>query len=195
MTLLQALPINKTKLRVLFEIYAEGEDYLRNIEKKTKINPSLVHRILKSLKEARIINKKAKGKENYYELTKEGKEQFSSLLESFHLESVAQRTKEIQIFLKLLFNNKEVLFSCQNIYLFGSFVQGYVTKESDIDVMFITNEKKKVMAWCREASLVIGREVNPLIYTKKKFTSDLSKQEPLLSSIVYQIKNRAIIKS
>lgn len=194
MTLLQALPINKTKLQVLFEIYAEGEDYLRNIEKKTKINPSLVHRILRSLTTARIITKKAKGKEKYYELTTEGEDQFSSLLESFHLESVAQRTKEIQTFLKLLLNHKEVLFSCQKIYLFGSFVQGYVTKESDIDVLAITNERKKIMAWCREASLVIGREINPLIYTPTKFTSDLSEKEPLLSSIVNKIKNRVIIK-
>ena len=46
MNILKLLPLNKGSLDVLFEIYAEGEDYLRSISKKLKMNPSLVFNIL-----------------------------------------------------------------------------------------------------------------------------------------------------
>lgn len=194
MTLLEALPLNETKLRILLEIYAEGEDYLRNIEKKTKINPSLLHRILKNLNEAGIINKKKKGKENYYRLTSEGKIVFANFLELFHLEKAIGRTQEIKAFFKLLINNKDIMAVCRNIYLFGSFVSGNITKNSDIDVIFVTKEKKKVMGWCHEAHLAIGREVNPLVYTPDKFKSDVRQKETTLSSIINNVKNRVIIE-
>ncbi len=194
MTLIQALPIGKNKLKVLFEIYAEGEDYLRNVEKKTGINPSLIHRILKSLKEAEVISKKFRGKEAYYSFTKEGKCQFADFLELFHLEMAAERAKEIKTFLNLLLSSKRVVPLCKKIYLFGSFAFGEVKEGSDIDVLFVTNNRKEIMAWCQETSLVLGRDISPLIYTTSKFRSDLKKKEPLLNSIVNNIRNRVIIK-
>lgn len=192
MTLIKALPLSETKLRVMFEIYAEGENYLRNIEKQTKINPSLIHRTLKKLNEAGIINRKIKGKEAYYYFTKEGKDQFIKFLELYHLEGTAERAKEIRTFLKLLINNKGILAACQKIYLFGSFALGDIKESSDIDVLFVTNKKKKITAWCHETSLVIGRDISPLIYTPSKFKSE--KKEPLLDSIINNVKNRVIIK-
>ncbi|MBI2140366.1 nucleotidyltransferase domain-containing protein [Candidatus Woesearchaeota archaeon] len=194
MTLIKSLPLGENKLKVMFEIYAEGEDYLRNIEKKTGINPSLAHRILKSLKEAGVISKKVKGKEAYYAFTKEGKGQFTHLLESFHLEMAAERSKDIKTFLKLLLNSRGIVSLCQKVYLFGSFAFGEVKEGSDIDVLFVTNNRKEILAWCRETSLALGRDISPLIYTPAKFRSELKKKEPLLDSIINTIRYRAVIK-
>lgn len=62
MNLLSLLPLSRNTLEILLEIYAAKEDYLRNLEKKTQINPSLLHRTLKKLLAARVIilEKKAK---------------------------------------------------------------------------------------------------------------------------------------
>ena len=45
MNFLKILPLSKRRLDVLFEIYARGEDYLRNISKNLKMNPSLTFNI------------------------------------------------------------------------------------------------------------------------------------------------------
>ena len=69
MNLLSLLPLGKNTLEVMLEIYSAKEDYLRNIEKKTKINPSLLHRILKKMLAAKAILLERKGKEVYYTLS------------------------------------------------------------------------------------------------------------------------------
>ncbi|MBU0460509.1 MAG: nucleotidyltransferase domain-containing protein [Nanoarchaeota archaeon] len=191
MNLLKILPLNETKLKILLEIYSAGEDYLRSIEKKTGINPSLLHRVLKQLEKSGVVSKEKKGKENYYSLSKE--KFLINLIEKYHLD-VAKKSKEVEILLKLLLNNKNILSKCKNVYLFGSFVAGGVTKNSDLDILFLSNSRKEIIKWCREASLIVGREINPLIYTSDKFKSELRKKEPLLTSIVSKIKNRVIVK-
>ena len=35
---------------------------------------------------------------------------------------------------------------------------------SDIDLLFVTKHKDKIIKWCREASIILQREINPLIY-------------------------------
>ena len=94
----------------------------------------------------------------------------------------------------LLINNEELMKSSSKIYLFGSYVLGNYTKESDIDILFVNEDRNLVGKSCREISVVIGIDLNPLIYTKKKFGLELKNKEPLLSSVVNNIKNRVIIK-
>ena len=88
MNILKSLPINETKLKILFEIYAEKEDYLRNIEKKTKINPSLLSRNLRKLEEAKILHKTKKANGLFYTLTKESAAFLIPFLENYHLEKI-----------------------------------------------------------------------------------------------------------
>jgi len=64
----------------------------------------------------------------------------------------------------------------------------------NIDILFVNNDRKLVGKACREISLIIGKNLSPLIYTRKKFRSELSKREPLLSSIVGNVRNRVVVK-
>ncbi len=66
--------------------------------------------------------------------------------------------------------------------------------KSDIDILFVSEDRKLVGRACREISVVAGKDLNPLIYTWKKFKSDLSEQEPLLSSVVNKVRNRVVVK-
>jgi len=195
MNFLKTLPLSKGRLDVLFEIYAEGEDYLRNISKKLKMNPSLAFNILNKLYDAKFLTKRKLGKEVQYSLNKSRDfDILVKLLEEYNFERILERSKILKTTINLLVNNKELIKSSDKIYLFGSYVSGSPTKKSDIDMLFVNENRKLVGKTCREISVITGIDINPLIYTKKKFKADLSNKEPLLSSIVNNIKNRAVIK-
>ena len=97
-------------------------------------------------------------------------------------------------FLSILYLKKDLLTKINSIILFGSVARGDFDKKSDVDILFINKNKKLVGKSCREISLIAGKELNPLIYTREKFNSDLGKNEPLLDSIVNNLKNRVVVK-
>jgi predicted nucleotidyltransferase/DNA-binding transcriptional ArsR family regulator len=195
MNFLKILPLSRRRLDVLFEIYAEGEDYLRNISKKLKMNPSLAFNILNKLYNTKFLVKRKIGKEVLYSLDKNRDYKILiKLLEEYRIEKVVERAKVLQTIINFLISNKELIDSSYKIYLFGSYVSGNYTEKSDIDILFVNENRKLIVKTCREISSLVGKNLNPLIYTRKKFKSELQKKEPLLDSIVNKIKNRAIIK-
>ena len=195
MNFLKILPLSKARLDVLFEIYVENEDYLRNISQKLKMNPSLTFNVLNKLHESNFVIKQKIGKEVQYSLSKNRDyDLLTRLLEEYHLEKVIAKSKPLKVMINLLMSNIELIKSSEHIYLFGSYVLGNYTAESDIDILFVNKDRTVVGKTCREISIVIGKNLNPLVYTKAGFRSDLSKQEPLLSSIIKNKKNRVIIR-
>ncbi len=196
MNLLKVLPLSRQRLEVLFEIYSEKEDYLRNISKRLKMNPSLTFNILKKLYQAQLLDKRQVGKEIQYSLQRNRDYSLAvQLLEEFYLEKAMESSKSVNTAITLLVNNKDVMDTCIKIYLFGSSVTGGDTEKSDIDLLFVTEEKTLVNKVCREITILVSREINPLIYSKEKFQQELKNKEALLSSIINNVKNRAIIKS
>ncbi|MBS3121239.1 nucleotidyltransferase domain-containing protein [Candidatus Woesearchaeota archaeon] len=193
MNITGGLPFTQNKLEVLLEIYAEGEDYLRNLEKKTSINPSLLHRILRAFVQAQMLKVQQKGKEVYYSFSEGDTPFFTCFLERYYRDKIVYAQEPLRVIIKLLESNKDLSSFCERVYLFGSFVSGGVRKESDIDMLFVSRQRVKIIQWCREASVLTGRTINPLIYTPKQFDRDLQQREALLSSIVQKIKNRVIL--
>jgi len=195
MNFLNILPLSERRLDVLFEIYSEKENYLRKLSRKLKMNPSLTFKILKKLYQANFILRREVGKEIQYSLNNNRDYNILiKLLEEYYFEKAINKSRALKTAINLLINNKELMNSSYKIYLFGSYVLGNNNKESDIDILFVNEKRKLVGKTCREISMIVGKNINPLIYTKKKFKSDLVKQEPLLNSIVNNIKNRMIIK-
>lgn len=194
MNFLHLLPLSKGKMEVLLEIYA-GQDYLRSISKKLHMNPSYTFILLHQLHDAKVIVQKKRGKEVEYFLNQNRDYSLLvQLLEEYHLEKIIEKSKILKVLINLIINNKELMNSCHNIYLFGSYVSGDYTEESDIDILGVTENRKLVGKTCREISIIVGKELSPLIYTPKKFKSDLAASEPLLSSIVNNVKNRVVVK-
>jgi len=195
MNLLKILPLTKGRLDILLEIYLKKEDYLRNLSKKLKINPSQTFHILNRLYDTKFITKRRIGKEVLYSLNKNRDYKILiKILEEYHLEKTVERSKNLRTVFNLLMNNRELIDSSEKILVFGSYVSGSPTKKSDVDILFINKNKKLVGKSCREISLIAGKELNPLIYTREKFNSDLGKNEPLLDSIVNNLKNRVVVK-
>jgi len=195
MNFLKILPLSERRLDVLFEIYVNGEDYLRSISKKLKMNPSLTFNILKKLYVSKFIVKRKQGKEILYSLNKNRDYEFLvKFLEEYYLEKVIEKSKTLNSVVNLLINNKEVMNSSYKIYLFGSYILGDRKKESDIDILFVNEDQKLISKTCREISVIVEKDLNPLIYTKKKFKEELIKKEVLLDSVVKNVRNRVILK-
>ena len=77
---------------------------------------------------------------------------------------------------------KTVQYAC----VFGSFVTGTTHKGSDIDVLVLENredERAEVLAAFSALSKVIGREINPEIYSVEEFNANVAKGNSLSLSI------------
>jgi len=81
-----------------------------------------------------------------------------------------------------------------SIVLFGSIARGYLTKESDIDVLFIVKkeratQKNRLFRLFQTISLNLGRELNAQIIEKKNFKKQLQKS----ASFAGEIQKKRII--
>ncbi len=75
-----------------------------------------------------------------------------------------------------------------NIY--GSFATGEITPESDVDIMVVGTVKLyDIVSALMNASCVLGRELNPTVYTPKEYKLSLAKED----GFVYDVHNGAKI--
>ena len=115
------LPLSKGRLDVLLEIYSNKEDYLRNISKSLRMNPSLAYSILRKLYDSKFIVKRKHGKEVIYSISNNRDYNLLiSLLEEYHLEKVVERAKVLQTIINFLINNKELINSSYKIHREGN---------------------------------------------------------------------------
>lgn len=106
--------------------------YDRQISMLSGVSRAGANFALRGLAEIGLINKETKGKMNFYYLSAD------TLL-----------AKELKIVLSLLSINdlvRKTKEECSKIVLYGSAACGENTKDSDIDLLFITPEKSKVNA-------------------------------------------------
>jgi len=193
MNINKILPLSERRIEVLFEIYASKRDYLRSISVKLKINPSLCSRILKSLYAAGVLDKEQQGKEVFYSLTKDS-EILLPLLERFHLERRTAKSKKLATLVKLVNERKDLTDDCRYIYIFGSYALGTETSKSDIDMFFVSDNKKLVARAVRELTIVLNKQVNAIVYSEQDFETKLASGDPLISSIVGNVKERLVVK-
>ena len=88
----------------------------------------------------------------------------------------------IDSFKKILENN------LASIVLFGSIVRGHLTKESDIDILFIVKkenqaQKNKLTKLFQTISLNTGREIAPIMVEEKEFKKQLNQSNSFASQV------------
>ena len=81
-----------------------------------------------------------------------------------------------------------------SIALFGSIARGYLTKESDIDILFIVKkensaQKNKLTKLFQTISLNAGREIAPILIEKNEFKKQLNQN----NSFAIQVQKERII--
>lgn len=84
---------------------------------------------------------------------------------------------------KKIFGNELV-----SILMFGSVVRGYLSKESDVDVLFIAKnalpgQKNRLVRLCQTISLNLGREISAIVIKEAEFKRQLSDNASFASQV------------
>ncbi len=96
---------------------------------------------------------------------------------------------DVKKLINIIKNNMEI----QQVILFGSYAQGTIEDESDIDICIITNENKRKLDLLRSIrqllSPFITRPIDLLVYNKEEF----EERSLLKNTLEYKIKREGLV--
>ncbi len=146
-----------------------------DIARKTNIPRRTVSRILTKLIKENLIRYviEGKNKKYYLDLKDEKIKLLINLIENY--KSLKFSLEEKKIFFML-----EDIIKLRGVILFGSYAKGNATVESDIDILVIGNESKKI----REIARKQIRQVNLHFSTLKEFEKLLKNKNILAIEII-----------
>ncbi len=157
---------------------------INQISKLTNISVGSAFKILKELEKNKIVSKKAISNASYYKLNFDHAET-KKLCELLLLEEKRNLKGHVKIYADeiMKFEHAEL------IILFGSILQ---KKEfNDADVLFVTNQAKKVNDFCLEISKIRTKPVVPLILKKSDLIREIKQRK---DSVLSAIKNGIVLK-
>ncbi|MEK6891102.1 MAG: nucleotidyltransferase domain-containing protein [Nanoarchaeota archaeon] len=162
-------------LRIFYENPSKNF-YLREIARKTKINENGTSRFLKDLEKKGILKSKLDGNLKRYYLTEN--QQVNLIFSSFDIERINKlpslRSKALYYFIEKL--SEKPVFAV----LFGSTANGNFTKESDIDILLIVNNKIDVKDAEKYVNAQTGMRINTFIIPYNNFLKELKLKEDMV---------------
>ncbi len=186
--MLEKTNITQTTLKILGlynDNYAKSL-HLREIARKTKIDVNTTYQQLNKLEEMNILSSTIKGKNKEYVL------KIDNIITKYYL-TMAEIFSAI-VYLQKNFVIKKVMTEIESktddpIILFGSFVKGGYTKESDIDMLIMGQKNVDKMIF--RLKDLVGHEINIKFVNESKFVNGLKNKDPLISEV---ISNHIILK-
>ena len=172
---------------VLRCFFPEGEEMTINkIREKCGYSYERVHTALKNLEKKKIVYLKKIGKTLVY------KSDFSSLYlkRAFYhyiTEGLIEFAKKHQIIFNAIKTASQEIFGIT--ILFGSYSKGNETKNSDIDLMIISDSEKQAHGQINDIKLKYGFDLAPAFIKKTEFPK-IKKENPELWK---DLKNYAIV--
>jgi predicted nucleotidyltransferase len=173
---------NKILLFLLKDLSVIGYN-INQIAKETKISLGSAFKILKELEKKNIINKKNISNGSYYKINFNFESQI--LFELILINERKNQENKIKIYI----NEISKYIDSELILLFGSILKN--ENYNDVDVMFITDNTKKVLDFCLNISKIRTKPIVPFILKKEDLIEELKKQNQTIINI---IKNSIIIK-
>lgn len=184
------MKISQIALEIIELLLNERKEcYLREIAKKTNNSTSSISRQLKLLNNNKIITERKSGKELMYSLNFKNNTtlKLCELIETQRLGEFYKKNVGMKIILDD-FLEKVKDEGVVNITVFGSVAKGKYTKESDIDILIITNKRRDLVKEIKRIHAEYGRNVSIVNLTKKELKE--KKSEPLIQEI---IKNHLVL--
>ena len=180
--MLEEYNITQTTLKILglyTNDYAKSL-HLRQIARETKVDVKAIQLQLRKLEKINVLSSETKGKNREYTLN------LDNIITKYYL-GMAEIFASI-IYLKKNFLIKKLLSEIEgkidgSIILFGSFVKGGHTKESDID-LFVISEKKPDKSLALKAGDLVGRNVSIKYAGALQFLSGLGSRDPLIAEVI-----------
>lgn len=178
------MKISKITLEIIHLLLRERKEcYLREIAKKTNYSTSSISRQLNMLKNSGILIERKSGKELMYSLNFKNNItlKLCELVEAQRLEKFYGIHREMKIILKD-FLEKIKDENLVNVTVFGSIAKEKYTKESDVDILVITNRKRDFAKEIRKIYTEYGKNLSVINMTKKEFKK--KKCEPIIKEII-----------
>jgi predicted nucleotidyltransferase len=181
--------INQTTLKII-GLYRNDYSvslHVRSVARKTNVDVKAIQLQLRTLEKTNILSSQTNGKNKEYRLN------LNNYLTKYYM--VLSETYATITYLTENFEIKKLNTEIQNnidgsILLFGSFANNEMTKESDIDLLIISNKKTNEEP-IKEAGRIIDREINIKFATEKMFLEGLASKDPLINEVV---ANHIILK-
>ena len=181
--------INQTTLKIL-SLYRNNYKvslHLREIARETNVDVKAIQLQLKKLEKINIILGTTKGRNKEYNLNLNNytTKYYMILAETFASINYLSKNFEIK---KLVSEIEDHMGN--TAILFGSYAKEETTRESDIDILVITDKKPDINA-VREAGRLIDREISVKSTTEEQFLKGLMNGDPLIREIA---ANHIILK-
>jgi predicted nucleotidyltransferase len=146
------------------------------LARRLGVPPSSLQRELRELTTAEVLKSHRRGRMVYYQANKQSPiypELRSLLLKTAGLVDVLAES------LTPLASNVRIAF------VYGSVASGAEQSDSDIDLMIVGElNPAELSIPLRQAREVLGRDVNPSVYTVKEFTAKRSRRDHFLTSVL-----------
>jgi predicted nucleotidyltransferase len=175
---LAATLFSKTRRAVLSLLYshADEEFYLRQIVRATGVGLGAVQRELKQLTDVGIIRRTMQGRQVYYQANPESPV-FAEL------KSLIIKTAGIGDTLRAALMPLADRIDVALIY--GSFARGEEKRGSDIDVLIVGQVTfADVVERLHPVQQVLGREINPTVYSLAEFQSKMAEGHHFLENVL-----------
>lgn len=156
----------------VFEFFLEDplkEYYEREVARKTGVSKGSAGKILKLLTNLDFLTREEKGRMVIYKLNSKEPtvRQFKILVNTFALRNLVHKLRQFS----------------RKVILFGSCSQGTDAKDSDIDLLIITQEKEEVRKITSEFDRKNERKVAPIIVNANEFILLKNEDRPLYENI------------
>lgn len=187
--MLEEYNITQTTLKIvgLYTDNYKKSIHIREIAREVNVDVKSIQLQLKKLERINVLSSVLKGRNKEYTLN------LDNIITKYYL--IMAESFISVIYLKKHFLIKKILEEIGSkiddpLILFGSFVKGGYTKESDID-LFVISEKKIDKSMILEVSDLVDRDINIKSSNKTKFLIGLRNKDPLINEIV---SNHIILK-
>lgn len=146
--------------------------YLRQISKLSNLPLKTCQNALIHLEKAKILKSKIEGKNKYFSLNLDNIQTKSYLLQAeiYRTDIFLEKYNEIKMFLKSISSNMPII-------VFGSFANLTAAKNSDLDLLIISEKGEKLPFH------LLPFKVHLVNLTEKSFIKALKEQETLIKEI------------
>src|SRR3989344_6574021 len=174
---LQDIITSEVRVKILIELFSETEKhlYVRELTRRVSTEINAVRRELKRLTKAGILKKEKRGNRLYYLLRKDY---------PFYRELMEMVSKEKGIG-HLVLENQNSLGKVKMAMLSYEFAEGRESEKDELDLLFVGDVNLDVLSRIvKEASDVIGREINYTVLGEEEFEYLKSRRDTFLLSFL-----------
>ncbi|MEK6878277.1 MAG: nucleotidyltransferase domain-containing protein [Nanoarchaeota archaeon] len=160
--------LTECELEILKSFYPESKDLtLKELQKRTKYSYERINSYLKSLTNKEAVTEKKVGKTLIYSLDLTNLTSKSA----YYIYAIGKAKdfsiKEKNLFLALSELPEEYVNFCS---IFGSYAKGTAKKESDVDVLIVSEYKEKIEEVIASIKRKYGFDIQAIIIPSKEFT-------------------------